>query len=352
MSRILRARFVVAVSSLLALSFVLAACGGGGGGGEGGGNGGGEASGGGGGGASGTIDIEGSSTVFPITQRVAEAFNQENPDVNITVGDAGSSEGLEAFCNGDIPIADASRPIDPEEEVPTCEENGVDFIEVPVGLDGISVVTNLQNDFAQDITLDELNAIWEPDSQVETWSDVRSDWPDEPISLFGPGTESGTFDFFTEVVTGEEGASRTNYQASGDDNVLVQGVSGDPNALGYFGYSYYAENQDTINALPVDGTEVNPDTISSGEYPLSRPLFIYVSTQALEENEAVEPFVEFYLQDGSLDQFVEESDYVALPGNTGDESRKQFEDRSTGTIYAEDGSLPGGDIEGGLKQSQ
>jgi len=305
----------------------------------------------GGGGVSGEIAIEGSSTVFPITQRVAESFNQDNPDVNITVGDAGTSEGFVPFCEGETEISDASRPIEAE-EIQACEENGVEYIEVPVALDGISVVTNTQNDWAQDITLEELKQIWEPDSQVENWSDVRSEWPDQPINLFGPGTESGTFDFFTEEVNGEEGASRTNYQASGDDNVLVQGVSSDPNAMGYFGYSYYAENQDTLKALPVDGVPVNPNTISSAEYPLSRPLFIYVSTQALEENEAVGPFVEFYLQDGNLTQFVEESDYVALPGNTENETRAQFEDRTTGTIYTKQGKLPGGDIESALKQSK
>ncbi|MGH3085800.1 MAG: PstS family phosphate ABC transporter substrate-binding protein [Rubrobacteraceae bacterium] len=331
------------------LSVVLAGCGGGAGGGEGGN--GGEGGGNGGGGVSGDLSIEGSSTVFPITQRVAEAFQAENPDVRITVGDAGSSEGLEAFCNGDIPIADASRQI-ASDEIEACGENDVEFIEIPVGLDGLSVVVNSQNDFAENITIDELEALWGPESDISSWSEVNPEWPDEEISLFGPGTESGTFDFFTEFVTGEDGASRTDYQASGDDNVLVQGISGNPNALGYFGYAYYVENQDTLKALDVDGVEANPDTISSGEYPLSRPLFIYVSTQAIEENEAVEPFVDFYLEEERVIPFVEDSEYVALPGATYDEARAQFEDRTTGTIYTEDGELPGGDLESALQESQ
>lgn len=342
--------------TVLVLSLVLAACGGGGGGNQGGGNqgGGANASGdaGGGGQGSGDISIEGSSTVFPITQRVAEAYGQENPGARITVGDAGSSEGFEALCAGDIPISDASRSIDQEEEVPICEENGVEFIELPVGLDGIAVTVNGQNQFADELSLDELKAIWEPDSQVQSWSDVRSSFPDQPISLYGPGTESGTFDFFTEVVNGEEGASRTDYQASSDDNVLVRGITGDPNALGYFGYAYYAENSDALKALRVDNVAPSPATIESGEYPLSRPLFIYVNTKMLEDNPQVEEFVNFYLEEGNFAEYVEESQYVALPEGAREEVRTQFEDRTTGTIYNENGELPGGEIQSALQQAQ
>ena len=340
---IARPRLLVGLCFLLGLSLLLAACGGGAGGSSGGG--------GDGGGMSGKIAIEGSSTVYPITTRVSDEFSQENPDVDISVGDAGTSEGFEAFCKGETDISDASRPIEAE-EIQACKDGGVEYIELPIGLDGVSVVVNAQNDFATDITLEELDKLWGLDSDVSTWKQVRSEWPDQPIELYGPGTESGTFDFFTETVTGEEGASRSDYNASGDDNQLVQGVSGDPNALGYFGYAYYAENTDTLKALDVDGVPVKPETIISREYPLSRPLFMYVSTKALKENKAVEPFVSYYIEPGDLTSFVEDSEYVAFPESIQSETQKQFEDRTTGTIYTADGELPGGDFETALKKSQ
>lgn len=342
MSRSVRLWLVAA--SLSSLVLVLAACGGGQEG-----NGGG--TGGGGGQASGDIAIEGSSTVIPITQAAAEAYSGENPDVNITVGGAGTGDGFEAFCNGTTQISDASRPI-AEDEIQACEENGVEYIELPVALDGISVVVNPANDFATDITMEQLSTLWAPEAegQITNWNQVNSQWPDQQISLYGPGTQSGTFDFFTEEVNGEEGASRSDYQASEDDNVLVQGVSGDPNALGYFGFSYYQQNQDALKLLTVDGVEPSVDTIGSGEYPLSRPLFIYVSTKALEEKPVVEDFVNFYLEPGNLSQFVEQAQYVNLEESTKDLVRQRFEDRVTGTIY-ENGELPdGSNLEEALQQ--
>jgi phosphate transport system substrate-binding protein len=307
--------------------------------------------GGGSGSLSGKIAIEGSSTVQPITQAVAEGFSQENPDVQITVGGAGTGDGFEAFCSGETQISNASRPIEPEEQQ-TCKKSGVEYIEIPVAYDGISVTVNAQNDFASDITNEELKTLWEPaaEDKITQWSQVRSEWPSEPIHLYGPGTESGTFDFFTEKIVGKEGASRTDYQASEDDNVLVQGVSGDPNALGYFGFSYYEQNQGTLKALAVSGVEPNTDTIRSGEYPLSRPLFFYVRTQALEQNKAVEPFVNFYLD--NLDQYVEQARYVTLPSSLEQEARKQWEDRTTGTVFNAEGEPKGGDLESALQQSQ
>jgi phosphate transport system substrate-binding protein len=300
---------------------------------------------------SGHIAIEGSSTVQPITQAVAEAFSAQNPGVQITVGGAGTGDGFEAFCAGETQISDASRPIESEEQQ-ACKESGVEYIEIPVAYDGISVVVNSQNDFASGITSEELKRLWEPgaEDKVAQWSQVRPEWPNQPINLYGPGTESGTFDFFTEKIVGEEGASRTDYQASEDDNVLVQGVSGDPNALGYFGFSYYENNQDTLKDLAVDGVEPNTETIRSGKYPLSRPLLIYVSTQALKEDKAVEPFVNFYLD--NLDQYVEQARYVTLPSSIEQESRKQWEDRSTGTVFTEDGEPKSGDLKTALHQSQ
>src|SRR5918994_4917270 len=192
---------------------------------------------------SGEIRIEGSSTVQPIMQAAAELFRQENPEARISVGGSGTSDGFEAFCQGETQISDASRPIDVAEEVPVCEENGVEFIEIPVAFDGISVVVNKEgNDWATDVTAEELKMVWEPaaEGEITRWSQVRSDWPDRELSLYGPGTESGTYEFFNEVIVGnEEEVNRSDYEASEDDNVLVQGVSGDENALGYFGYSYY-----------------------------------------------------------------------------------------------------------------
>jgi phosphate transport system substrate-binding protein len=304
----------------------------------------------GGGNLSGQIAVEGSSTVLPITQAAAEAFSQENPDVRISVGGAGTGDGFEAFCAGETQISDASRPIDPEEEIPLCKENGVEYIEIPVAFDGLSIVVNPQNDFATGITVEELKTLWEPaaEGRITQWSQVRSEWPDQEITLYGPGTESGTFDYFTDEVVGEEGASRSDYQASEDDNVLVQGVSGDPNSLGYFGYSYYETNQDTLKALAVDGVDPTTESIRSGDYPLSRPLFIYVSTQALEENKAVGPFVDFYLE--NLNSIVEQARYVTLPESLAQEARKQWEDRTTGTVYTEEGEPKGGDLESALRQ--
>src|SRR5918998_3830121 len=338
-----RLRVLARAGLLLAVSFALAACGGGSGASEGGGS------------VSGNISIEGSSTVQPITQAAAELFRQENPEARIEVGGAGTSDGFEAFCQGDTQISDASRPIDVAEEVPVCEENGVEFIEIPVAFDGISVVVNKQNDWATDVTSDELKTMWEPaaEDKIMRWSQVRSEWPDRELSLYGPGTESGTYEFFNEYIVGnEEEVNRSDYEASEDDNVLVQGVAGDENALGYFGYSYYENNRQDLKALALDGVEPSAETIRSGDYGLSRPLFIYVSTQALKNNNAVQPFVDFYLSEQNLDRLVEAAKYVTLPSSLSQESRAQYEDRTTGTVFTEEGEPKGGDLEAALKQSQ
>ncbi len=335
---------------VLALSLVVAACGGGGGdqGGGGGGGGGSEP-------VSGEIAIEGSSTVQPITQAAAELFREENPDARIEVGGAGTSDGFEAFCQGDTQISDASRPIDVAEEVPICEENGVEFIEIPVAFDGISVVVNEQNDFATEVTSEQLKTLWEPaaEGEITQWSQVDPQWPDEDINLYGPGTESGTYEFFNETIVGnEEEANRSDAEMSEDDNVLVQGVAGDQNALGYFGFSYYENNLGDLKALAVDGVEPSAETIRSGEYVLSRPLFIYVNAKALKSNDAVKPFVDFYVSEQNLDRLVEAAKYVTLPSSLSDESRAQYEDRTTGTVFTEAGEPKGGDLEAALKQSQ
>ena len=339
MNRIACFRLPVAVGLLLVLTFAIAACGG---------SGASESE-----GVSGNFSIEGSSTVQPITQAAAELFREQNPEARIEVGGAGTSDGFEAFCNGETQISDASRPIDVAEELPVCEENGVEFIEIPIAYDGISVVVNEQNDWTTDVTSEELKTMWEPaaEGKINRWNQVRSSWPDRPLDLYGPGTESGTYDFFNETIVGnEEEVNRSDYEASEDDNVLVQGVAGDVNALGYFGYSYYENNTDKLNVLAVDGVKPTPDSIRSGEYVLSRPLFIYVSTDALKKNKAVEPFVDFYLD--NLDKLVRASKYVTMPNSLEKEAYAQFEDRTTGTVFNADGEPKGGDLETALKQSQ
>ena len=342
MSKIMRARFVVGTAVLLAGSLVVAACGGGGSQG--------------GGGASGEISIEGSSTVQPITQAAAELFSQENPDARISVGGAGTSDGFEAFCKGDTQISDASRPIDVAEEVPICEENGVEFIEIPVAYDGISVVVNEQNDFAKDVTADQLKTLWAPsaEGQVTQWSQVNPQWPDESIDLYGPGTESGTYEFFNETIVGneEEVSRQSDVEMSEDDNVLVQGVSGDQNALGYFGYSYYENNLGKLNALAIDGVEPSEESIRSGEYLLSRPLFIYVSTKALENNDAVKPFVDFYVSDQNLEKLVNAAKYVTMQPSLEQTARSHYQNRVTGTMFNAEGEPKGGDLQTALEQAQ
>ncbi|MFW6195204.1 MAG: PstS family phosphate ABC transporter substrate-binding protein [Chloroflexota bacterium] len=262
---------------------------------------------------SGDIEIDGSSTVFPVTQAVAEEFRKEYPDVQVPVGISGTGGGFKRFVTGETVISNASRPIK-DAEAQQAEENGVEYVELLVATDGLSVMVNPANDFVDCLTTDELKRLWEPGSEVDEWSDLRSEWPDEEISLFGPDTESGTFDYFTEAIVGEEDASRSNYQAAVDDNVLVRGISGDGDSLGYFGYAYYAQNQDQLKVVAIDNgdgcVEPSPETIESGDYqPLSRPLFIYVNTEALERPE-VKEFVKFYLE--NADELATEVGYVQV----------------------------------------
>ncbi len=267
----------------------------------------------GGSGLSGTIQIDGSSTVAPLSEAAAELFQEENPDVNVVVGTSGTGGGFEKFCAGDIDISDASRPIK-EEETAACEAAGIEYEEVTVANDGLAVVVNPENDWATCLTVEQLNTIWAPDSEVDSWKDVDPSFPDEPLQLFGPGTDSGTFDYFTDAVNGEEGASRTDYQPSEDDNVVVQGVQGSKGALGYFGLSYVQENEGAIKAVEIDGGEgcVAPsvETVLDGTYtPLGRPLFIYPSDKALARPE-VQAFLEFYIENEK--EIAEQALYVEL----------------------------------------
>ena len=263
---------------------------------------------------SGEILIDGSSTVFPVTSAAAEDFRIDNPNVQIPVGISGTGGGFKKFAAGEIAISDASRPIkDTEREL--AMTNGVEFIELEVAYDGLSVMVNPDNDFASCLTTDELKMIWEPESSVTTWQDVRGEWPNEEIVLYGPDADSGTFDYFTEEIVGDTGLIRQDFYPAVDDNVLVQGISGDRYALGYFGYAYYAANTDKLKLVSVDAGDgcVTPTetTINDGSYsPLSRPLYIYVNIAALERPE-VTAFVRYFLQNG--DQLASSAGYVGLP---------------------------------------
>ena len=240
----------------------------------------------------GRVLVDGSSSMFPVAEAVAEEFRETRPTVRVSVSISGSGGGFHRFCAEEIDIANASRPIDGS-EAEACAESGVEFSAIPIAWDGLSVVVNPEADFVECLTLDELARLWRPGSTVTRWSDLRREWPDEEITLYGPGTQSGTFDYFTEVVTGARGASRSDYQASEDDNVLVQGVAGDPYALGYFGYAYYAENMDALRLVAVDSGSgcVRPseEAIAEGRYaPLARLLYVYVRSAALERPEVRE----------------------------------------------------------------
>lgn len=262
---------------------------------------------------SGTIRIDGSSTVTPLMTLAAEDFQAENSGVQVTVGTSGTGGGFEIFCQGETDFSMASRPID-EEEVATCEENGIEPLELIVANDGLSVVVNPANDWAECLTVEQLAAIWAPDSTVSNWNQVDPSFPDVPLTLFGAGSDSGTFDFFTEQINGEEGATRTDYNPSEDDNVTVEGVAGDEGAMGYFGLSYLLENEGDIKGVQIDGgsgcVEANNDTVQSGDYtPLGRPLFIYTKADAAERSE-VQAFAQFYFD--NQDAFTEEALFVPL----------------------------------------
>ena len=276
----------------------------------------------GGGDLSGTIKIDGSSTVAPFTQAAAEAFQGENPGVKVTVGTSGTGGGFEKFCAGETDISDASRPIKEDEEVPVCKKAGITYEEVQVANDGIAVVTN--PDLKVDcLTTDQLKKLWNQGSKVKSLSEIDPSLPDAQLSLFGPGTDSGTFDFFTDEINGEEGVSREDYQPSEDDNVLVQGVAGEPGGLGYFGHSYYEQNKSKLNLVKVDGgdgcVEPTTETIQSGEYaPLSRPLFMYPSTKALKRPE-VKAFMDYVV--ANQQAIADASQIVAMNQQQADKAK-------------------------------
>ncbi|PMB51250.1 ABC transporter substrate-binding protein [Fischerella thermalis CCMEE 5201] len=286
------------------------------------------------------VTIDGSSTVYPITQAIAKQFQAESQEqTQVKVDISGTSGGFEKFCAGKTDINNASRPI-LSAEMEVCNKNGVRFIELPVAFDALTIAVNPQNTWAKDITTTELKKMWEPQAQkkITTWNQVRASWPDRPLNLYGAGNKSGTFDYFTEAIVGKVGASRTDYTASEDDQVLVDGISKDPNALGYFGFAYLEENQNKLKALPVDSGKgkgaVVPsrETVEKIQYqPLSRPLFIYVNAQSAQKKRAVKDFVDFYIQKAPTT--VASVGYVPLPEEGYHLDKVHFTRGKVGTVF-------------------
>jgi phosphate transport system substrate-binding protein len=287
------------------------------------------------------ITADGSSTVAPVTEAVAEEFQRANAGTRVTVGTSGTGGGFQKFCRGETDISDASRPITPK-ELEACAAAGVTFIEIPVAYDGLAVVVHPSNTWATSMTVAELKKLWEPAAQgkVTRWSQIRPGWPDREIHLFGAGVDSGTFDYFTEAIAGKSKASRGDYTSSEDDNVIVQGVGGDENALGYFGFAYYEQNRDKLKLVAIDdGDDSNgkgpiapsPETVKNGTYrPLSRPIFIYSKVTALERPE-VKSFVDFYLNQGI--PLIREVGYIPLTDQEYTQVRNRFSARKTGSMY-------------------
>lgn len=292
------------------------------------------------------VQADGSSTVFPISEAVAEEFRREHGEVRVTVGVSGTGGGFQKFCRGETDISNASRPISAT-EIEACAKTGVAFIELPVAYDGLAVVVNPQNAWVDQMTVAELRRLWEPaaEGKVVRWNQVRTGWPDREVHLFGPGIDSGTFDYFTEVVSGQAKASRGDYTSSEDDNVIVQGVAGDTSALGYFGYAYFEENRSRLKLVPIDDQNdangkgpitPSPETVRNGTYrPLSRPLFIYVSEKSLGRPE-VKAFVDFHVNQGP--GLVREVGYVALTEREQQLVAQRYQARTTGTLFAAPGA--------------
>lgn len=293
------------------------------------------------------IKIDGSSTVYPITEAMGEEFQKiKKGAVHVTVGISGSGGGFKKFCRGETDISNASRPI-LKKEMEACKEAGIQFIEIPIAYDGLAVMVNPKNDWVDKLTVEELKRMWEPDAQgkITSWNQIRPNWPNIPLKLFGPGVDSGTFDYFTEAIVGKSKASRGDFTSSEDDNVLVQGIAGDKGALGYFGLAYYEENKDKLKLVPIvnpkSGQAVLPtlETVKNATYqPLSRPLFIYINTKSAEKPE-VKEFVEFYLKNAP--KLVREVGYIPLPDTAYTMAMERFAKRVIGTVF-------GGEPEVGL----
>lgn len=291
------------------------------------------------------IKIDGSSTVYPITEAMAEEF-QKATKTNVTVGESGTGAGFKKFCRGETDISNASRPI-LQKEMDACKDAGIQYIELPVAFDALTVVVNPKNDFVKSLSVAELNAIWKSGSSVKNWKQVNPAYPDKALALYGPGTASGTFDYFTEAINGKAKSSRTDYTPSEDDNVLVQGVSGNAGGLAYFGYAYYEENKDKLRAVPISAKAgspavmPSPEAVKDGTYqPLSRPLFIYVNATAAAFKPEVKAFVNFYLENAP--KLVAEVKYVPLPADDYAAVKAHFKALKPGTGF-------GGKNEVGIK---
>src|SRR5262245_53736359 len=297
----------------------------------------------------GTISIDGSSTVYPISEAVAEEFQKVNPRAKVTVGISGTGGGFKKFCSGETDISNASRPIKPT-EVEACKAKGIEYIELPVAYDGLAIVVNPKNDWADCMTVKELKTLWEPEAQgkITKWSQVRAGWPEKAIHLFGPGVDSGTYDYFTEAIVGKEHSSRGDFQSSEDDNVLVQGISTDPLALGFFGFAYYEENRGKLKLLGVDDEKpengdgcIKPsvECVEKGTYqPLARPLFIYVRKTSAE-TPLVKAFVAAYLQKGA--ELVREVGYIPFSAEAYKLVQGRFDKGVTGSLFGGKGSQVG-----------
>ena len=287
------------------------------------------------------IRSDGSSTVYPVTQAVAEEFTARNPNIKVTVAFSGTGGGFKKFCRGETDIQNASRPILPE-ELKTCKENNVEFLELPVAYDALTVIANPRNTWATCIKVSELKSIWEPNSKVSRWSEVRSAWPNQPLQLFGAGADSGTFDYFTEAINGKSKAIRTDYQPTEDDNVTIRGVAGNVNAMGFLGVAYYEENKEKVKPIAIDNGKgcVLPtrENVLNGTYlPLARPLFIYVNTKSLDRRE-VKSFVDFYLS-AAARRPIRSTGYIELPDAAYNIAQQIVTRKKTGTFFMD---LPAG----------
>ncbi|MBD2188197.1 PstS family phosphate ABC transporter substrate-binding protein [Pseudanabaena mucicola] len=285
---------------------------------------------------SGNVTIDGSSTVAPVSKAVAEEFAKVNPGVKVPVGTSGTGGGFKKFCAGDTDISNASRPIKKAEEE-DCKKNGVEFVEIPVAIDGLTVVVNKENTWAKCLTVAELKTMWSPEAQgkITNWNQVRPDFPDAKLSLFGAGADSGTFDYFTEAINGKSKVSRTDFQPSEDDNIIVKGVQGDKNALGFFGVAYFEENAATLNAVEIDGgagcVAPTSENINTGKYsPLSRPLLIYINKKSYERPET-KAFVDFYV--ANKNKLAKEVGYVALPSEAEPLIAERIKSGKTGSTF-------------------
>lgn len=277
---------------------------------------------------SGNINLDGSSTVYPILEAMAEEFMGTNTGANITVAVSGTGGGFKKFLGGEIDMVNASRPIS-EKELEQAAEKKIEFLEVPIAFDGLTVVVNPKNTWCDDLTVEELKKIWEPNSKINNWNQVRPTFPDKPLKLYGAGTDSGTFDYFTLAINGEEKASRTDYQSSEDDNVLVQGVAGDEAALGYFGYAYYEQNKEKLKALKIGGVAPTRESVADGSYqPLARPLFVYLNKGKL--NPLTTAFLEYILSNGPI---IESTGYIPFPADLTDMVKAHVKEGKTGSKF-------------------